>query len=92
MNENKMCEKVEEAKELESILSRVNQCYGSVSDLASQLCDFNDRTQGAIPTTGVDPETPAREGLIGNIFDRLDSLEVVLIRADSEFKRLSRIG
>ena len=92
MNENTKCEAVEEAKELEAILSRINQYYGSASDLASRLCDFNDRTQGAIPTTGVDPETPCREGLIGNIFDKLDSLEVALIRSDSEFKRLSRIG
>ena len=92
MNENKACEIVEEAKELDQILSRLNEYYGGVSDLAAKLCDFNDRTQGCIPTTGVDPESPAREGLIGNIFDRLDSLESALLRADSEFRRLSRIG
>lgn len=90
--ENQKCEIVEEAKELETILSRINEYYGGASDLASMLGDFNDRTQGAIPTTGADPDSSAREGLIGNITDRLDSLQAALERAHSEFRRLSRIG
>lgn len=81
------------ATQLEGVVNRLDSVHEKIATIASRLMQHADKLDGGKLEKAIDPSPPrcVPNGLVGNIFEKIDNIEATIAAAYGHLDRLQSI-